>query len=511
MTAVLPIAKAPSLAVDERWRAHLIALAAALGAILLLFHRDAAHMATIWWTSSTFNHVLLIPPVIAWMVWQRRPELARLTPAVWPPALVAVALGGLFWLLGEAAGLALARHTGLVLILQATIAACLGRAVARGLAFPLFYMVFLVPAGEEIVPLMQTVTAKISMVLLAWSGVPAHIEGVFITTPTGYFEVAEACAGVKFLIAMIAYGALVANICFRSWSRRAAFIAAAIVIPVLANGVRAFGTIYIAEQTSLAFAEGFDHIFYGWIFFAIVIALLMAVGWRFFDRGVGEPWFDPASLQPRPVPASDPRRLAAAAVLVAAIPLAWLAAITAAGTETAPRDIAFPEIRGWQRVAAAAGRPWRPSFAGADILRVARYRDGEGREVDLAIAVFARQEEGRELVGYGQGAAGPGSAWAWTAASPAPANGTAELIASHGVQREVVSFYRVGDILTGSGMQVKLETMKTRLLGGRQRAVAVLVSGQAPGSGASARPAIDAFLAALGPVDRLADRVSGSR
>jgi hypothetical protein len=77
------------------------------------------------------------------------------------------------------------------------------------------------------------------------------------------------------------------------------------------------------------------------------------------------------------------------------------------------------------------------------------------------------------------------------------------------VVREVVSFYRVGNILTGSGMGVKVETMRTRLLGGPQRAVAVLVSAQAPSTGVSPRPAIDAFLADLGPVDRLADRAAG--
>jgi len=495
-----------------QWRAHLTALAATTLAILLLFHRDAIHMATIWWTSSTYNHVLLIPPILAWLVWQRRPELSLLTPAAWWPPLAAVALGGLAWLLGEAAGLALARHAGLVLMLQGTVAACLGKAVTRGLAFPLFFAVFLVPAGEEIVPLMQTLTADISMVLLAASGIPAHIEGVFITTPTGYFEVAEACAGVKFLIAMIAIGALVANLCFRSWPRRIAFMAAAILIPILANGVRAFGTIYIAEASGLEFAEGFDHIFYGWIFFALVIALLMGAGWRFFDRRVDERWFDPAALQRRPEPASNWRAVTALVVALAALPVLWSAAVSAAGTETPPSDIAFPEVRGWQRVAPTNGRPWQPHFAGADLLRMARYRDADGREVDLALAVFARQGEGRELVAYGQGAVAPGGAWAWTDSSPAPANGTAELIASNGTTREVVSFYRVGDSLTGSGMQVKLETMKTRLLGGPQRAVAVLVSAEAPGAGTSARPAIDAFLAALGPVDTLADRAaSGGR
>ena len=511
MTAVLPIEKAKPLA-GESWRAHLIALGAAAGAILLLFHRDVADIVSIWWNSDTFNHCLLIPPIIAWLVVQRLPELRQLAPAAWAPGLLLVGAGAAAWLLGEAGGLALARHAGLVLMLQGSVVACLGKSVSRGLAFPLFYAVFLVPAGEEIVPVMQTVTAEMSMALLGLAGVPAYMEGIFISTPTGYFEVAEACSGVKFLIAMIAYGALVANLCFRSPARRAAFLAAAILIPILANGVRAWGTIYIAHLTgSIEFAEGFDHIFYGWIFFAIVIVLLMAAGWPFFDRKVSEPWFDPAALA---APAGSPRRavtVAAAAVALAALPPLWSAAIASSGTQPAPADIALPEVPGWTRVPGDTGRPWQPHFAGADVIRMGRYRNSAGREVDLAIALFARQEEGRELVGYGQGAAAPEGEWAWSADAPPPPSGKAELISSHGTTREVVSFYRVGNILTGSPAAVKIETMKVRLLGGPQRAVAILVSAPAPADGVSPRPAIDAFLGALGPPAPLADRAAGLR
>jgi len=289
MTALAIRFKAGALA---GWRAHLAALGLACLAILLLFARDAADIAAIWWSSSTFNHCLLIGPIIAWLVWQRLPELSRLTPAAWAPGLILAGAGALGWLLGEAGGIAFARHLGLAFMLQGAVIACLGKAVARGLAFPLFYALFLVPVGEELVPAMQTLTARIAAGLLALAGVPAHLEGVFITTPTGYFEVAEACAGVKFLIAMIAFGALVANVCFRSWPRRIAFMTASILIPILANGVRAWGTIYISHLTSVDFAASFDHVVYGGIFFAIVIALIIGAGWRFFDRGVGDPWFD---------------------------------------------------------------------------------------------------------------------------------------------------------------------------------------------------------------------------
>jgi hypothetical protein len=75
--------------------------------------------------------------------------------------------------------------------------------------------------------------------------------------------------------------------------------------------------------------------------------------------------------------------------------------------------------------------------------------------------------------------------------------------------REVLTFYRVGDILTGNRGAVKLETMKIRLLGGPQRAVAILISAEQPSDGSSVRPALDAFGRALGPIDRLADRAAG--
>lgn len=495
-------------AVLGQWRLHLTALAIVASAILLLFLRDAAGMVRVWIESQTFNHCGLILPIIGWLVWQRRPELSRLQPHAWAPGLLVVGAGAGGWLLGEAGGVALARHAGLVLMLQGAVIACLGKNVSRGLAFPIGYALFLIPAGQELVPPLQTVTAEICMILLGLVGIPAHLEGIFITIPTGYFEVAEACSGVQFLIAMLAYGALVANVCFRSWRRRFLFMLAALAIPVLANGVRAWGTIYIAHRTSNEFAADFDHVVYGWVFFAVVITMLMAVGWRFFDRAVGDPWLDPARLQGPRSGSSLIWPLTAAILAIAALPLAWPAAVASAPDDP-PAELRLPEVPGWQRVPATAGRPWRPHFAGADLLRLARYRNVSGHEVDLAVAVYMQQEEGRELVGFGQGAVAPNGAWAWISGGPAPLGGRLDRIASHGAVREVATFYRVGSILTGSPTAVKLETMKTRLLGGPPRAVAVLVAAQAPVEGASPRPAIDAFLKDLGSIEKLADRAAG--
>ena len=109
-------------------------------------------------------------------------------------------------------------------------------------------------------------------------------------------------------------------------------------------------------------------------------------------------------------------------------------------------------------------------------------------------------------MGYGQGAVEPESPWSWANDTSAPANGKAERIFASGVAREVVSFYVLGGMTTGSANRVKIETLKTRMLGGDQAAVAVLVSAE-DGKATPSRPAIDAFLRDLGSPEGAAQRV----
>ncbi len=283
------------------WRTSLWLLALAWAALIALTWSDWSEIAHQAWNASTYNHILLVPPILAWLVRQRWPELAKLTPGVWWPGLAMFAVGLLGWLAGSAAGINTASQLGAVVMLQAAVVTLLGPRVTVGLMFPLAYMVFLVPFGDELVPALQAVTAEMAVALTHASGIPATIDGVFIDTPAGLFEVAEACSGVKFLVAMVALGALVAHLCFASLKRRALFMIAAVVVPVLANGVRAWGTIYIAQSQGVEFAAGFDHIVYGWIFFALVMIAVLGASWRFFDRSPDDPLIDAAALEASPL------------------------------------------------------------------------------------------------------------------------------------------------------------------------------------------------------------------
>ncbi len=510
MTAAAARAAVPAApAFDARWQWHASLLLGVWTALLVLFYRDTADLARIYWTNTTFGHCLFIAPVIGWLVWQRRRELVRVPPQGWWPGIALVAAGGLGWMLGDAASVALFRHAGLVLMLQGAVVTVLGPNVARALLFPLCYMGFLVPFGDFLEEPLQGITIAMVMPLLHLFGVPASVDGVLITTSNGYFEVAEACSGAKFLIAMIAFGVLVANVCYVSWRRRAAFMVAALIVPVLANGLRAFGTIYAAWWTSVEAATGFDHIVYGWLFFGLVMAAVLAIGWKGFDRDPDAPWFDPARLQAPPRRRVDPAVGSLLVLLVASLFLAW-GNYNAARADALPPAPALPAVPGWHQVA-PVGVPWQPHYPGADRQLQGRYADAQGHTVDLAIAAYANQREGAELVGFGIGAIRENDKWVRIEDLGPVRRGAAMRMTGPGhVEREVITWYRIGDVLTGSDKRVKLETLRAKLLGGRQAAVAVLVSAE-QGADNHADATIRAFLDAVGPIEDVADRVSGRR
>ncbi len=486
--------------VANAWTQPLAALALALLGLLALFARDAGDMASLWWDASTYQHCLFVLPIVAWLIWQRRDEVAVQPAAGWWPGLALVAGAAFVWLLGEAGGVALARHLGLVLMVQASVVTILGPAAARALAFPLFYLVFLVPFGDEFVAPMQVLTARMTMALLQLTGIPATLDGVFITIPKGWFEVAEECAGVKFLIAMVAYGALVAHVGFRSWRRRAVFMLAAVVVPVLANAVRAWGTIFAAHLTSVELATGFDHIVYGWVFFAVVMIVIVGGAWRFFDRTLGDDWLGGRAFAVWH-PVAPALLIAPLAVGVAALAPVWDLHAASVGRVALPNRVALPIVAGWARSDDAPPIAWVPRFDGADHRLLGRYRNAAGQSVDLAVALYAWQDQGRAIVAYAQGAADPAGPWKWASELPPIAGAKTERLLGPGkVARVAATWWIVGGETLSSRPHVKLAALGHRLTGGDQSAATLIVSG-------ADATAVEAFARDMGSPARIVTRL----
>src|SRR3569832_1007221 len=116
------------------WRAPLIAVVLAVLALFALYWETVASMAAIWSRSETFTHGYLILPISLLLIWQRRRELIRYTPApdLRPGVLLPVL--GLVWLLAHFASVLVIEQLAMVAMIPVVVWAILGwrGAGARG-------------------------------------------------------------------------------------------------------------------------------------------------------------------------------------------------------------------------------------------------------------------------------------------------------------------------------------------------------------------------------------------
>jgi exosortase A len=271
----------PLSAVLMALRPALSGLAIGFAALALLFHAEAASAVKTWIESTAYNHCFLVVPIAVYLLWDRRAELrgARAEPLP-VAALLALPLGAA-WLAAERLGIMEGRQLVALTMVEVLLLTMLGWRLWLAVLGPLLYLYFLVPFGEFLTPKLQDYTTWFIRHGVDTIGIPAYIDGYIIDIPEGSFFVAEACAGLRFLIASIAFGVLYALLMYRSPVRRAVFIGVSIVIPVIANGFRALGIVVLGHILGNAEAAAADHVLYGWIFFSIVILMLIVVGLPF--------------------------------------------------------------------------------------------------------------------------------------------------------------------------------------------------------------------------------------
>ena len=245
-----------------------------------------------------------------------------------------------------------AAQLSVVLLFEILLLAVLGWRVFRALMAPLLFLFFLVPFGEFLVPTLQNFTAAFSVHGLKLLGIPVFADGYIIQIPAGKFEVAEACAGLRFLIASIVFGCFFATIVYRSMWRRAIFIALSIVLPIVANGFRALGLVLLGHLMGNAASAMADHVLYGWLFFTIVTLVLIAIGIGFRDKDDARP--RPSRTEPVGAPASQAQLgpvMAAGLLLALAAPayFYWVEHASAAPVAAADGFAVPPRDSAWMR------------------------------------------------------------------------------------------------------------------------------------------------------------------
>lgn len=503
-------AGAPEAALSRQWRLSLAVFAACSAVLLWLFRHEIGAAVKVWSTSPTFGHGYFIFPISAFLLYRQRHRLAALTPKAAPLALVPILGLTVLWILGELANLMVVRQFAFVGLWQMLFLLVLGWQVTRASLFPLAYLFLAVPLGSEIIPLLQNITAEIVVYLLRLTGMPVFMDGFYIQIPSGNFLVAEACSGLRFLIVCIALGILIAHLFLKSWIKRAFFIALCLVVPVIANGLRAYGIIMLAHLSDYRLAAGVDHIVYGFVFLSVIILILIALTAWLRDRDdalsalPADPAQRQAALNAAGVGRGNRRLLGQGLAGMAALAMV-LSAQAWTATAKAPPTGRTAELRAPLAVApwvpeSAEDSDWRPEFHGTDATLRQVYRRGDAA-VELNIGYYSFQREGAEAAGGANRLAPSGSGWQTLEHRPTEIiiNGASQPIIRSVVRRGGQSYlvwywYRIGGERTNSRIIGKLLEMKSMALGGERGAAFVAVAARILGDAAEAEAALQDFL-----------------
>lgn len=287
--------------------------------LLALFAPEAGAAVHVWDTSTAYGHCWLVLPLALWLGWDRRYAILAARARPWPViGLLTLPLAAL-WLAAYLLGIMEGRQLAALGCFEVLVLAVTGPALWGRMAAALAYLLFLVPFGAFLTPYLQQITAHFVGAGMDLLGVPGRVTQFRIEIPEGGFYVAEACAGLRFLIASIAFGVLYAFTMFQSPWRRVIYIGIAIIVPVVANGLRALGIVLLGHALGSAQAAATDHVLYGWIFFSLVILLLALAGMPFREDL-------PPAPPLAPPPSTPPAPPAYRAALLAALPVCAIAA-----------------------------------------------------------------------------------------------------------------------------------------------------------------------------------------
>jgi EpsI family protein len=373
-----------------------------IGAVSVLAYFPSFAALHIFWTdteSQDGTHGYLVAAICVWLLWDRRQALRQARSQPVPAMLAVCVLLSVLWLIAWRSNLQL-MHTMLVpVIFVAGVYAALGKEVAKVAVFPAAFLYFASPVWSLINGLLQFLTVKAVAIMLAATMVPAAIEQNFVFLPVGTFEIAGGCSGRQFLTVGLALGALQGELVRAPRGLRLKLLATMGGLALLCNWVRVYALVVIGHLSDMKnYLVAVDHYWFGWGLFGVFVVIFLAIARR-MERKVTESPVAPATA----AAAVGARWPAVAAGLFSIVAVPGAAYAIETSSESVPvlqiAPLPKPQLP-WSGPRPANFADWAPIYRGAQHTDRATYINERGEQVEVFVAVYSRQSQGAELIGY---------------------------------------------------------------------------------------------------------------
>jgi len=465
---------------NNDWQKPLVFLCVGLLSVFILYYPVWESMVKIWIRSETYAHGFIIFPISIWLIWKNKHILQFSIPKYSPLGAVSILVIGFVWLLASITDIQVVQQLCAIALLLSVIVGVLGLSVFYKIAFPLLFLFAAVPMGEALIPHLIDFTANFTVYAVKLTGIPIYREGNNFELPSGSWSVVEACSGSRYLIASVTLGLLYSYLSYTSYVKRSMFIIVSIIVPIIANGLRAFLIVMIGHFSGMTLAVGVDHLVYGWLFFGIVIGLMFFIG--SFWRDAEEEKSSETELNQKNDNSNIKKQYVHFGILMVAL-LSWPIVnwqFNNVEMQTNNIHLQIAESKNW-KLAKNQLTEWRPVYVGADATEFVTLEENQNR-VAVYLAYYAYQRQGAELINS-QNVLVTEKDEIWkqiyNGASPLTLNNENitvkfNIIQSGSTKLQVYTLNWIGGKLTANDYLAKLFEAKNRLIGGERSSAAIV-------------------------------------
>ena len=274
------------ITIDRRFLTE-IGLAVFVGLLFYLLYRPAMRHMYVGWrmVDSYYTHGFLIPLVSIAILWTKRKAILEAPRASSPQGYVWVLGAGVMMLLASFLGFQVIGQISMIPMITGLLLLFQGTERTKVMWFSIAYLIFMIPLPGSVTQSfalqLKLAATEMAVILSNWSMLPMVRDGSFIywSTEAGsdHLLVGEVCGGLRSLIALLAFGALMAYISkTRTWARILMLIAAG-PIAIVANVIRIYLLCLVGYMYGSEVAAGTFHDVSGYLIFVIAFVLFFTL------------------------------------------------------------------------------------------------------------------------------------------------------------------------------------------------------------------------------------------
>src|SRR5664279_4767274 len=268
--------------------AVLIALVAFSEALLELVHR--------WIRQEEYSHGFLIPVIVAWLLWARRDAIvASIGRPSWTgPALILLAVA--MHVVGKLSALYFLSQFAFIVSLFGIVLGLGGYSLLKVTFIPIIFLLFAIPLPYFIDAMLsfqlQLISSQLGTDFIRLLQIPVYLEGNVIDLGAYKLQVVEACSGLRYLYPLLSLGFLAAYLFHAPLWQRALVFLSTFPITIVMNSFRIGLVGVLVNYWGPQDADGFLHMFEGWIIFIACSGILVGEMYLLVRLGSGKSFFE---------------------------------------------------------------------------------------------------------------------------------------------------------------------------------------------------------------------------